>query len=119
MVRHVVCAGGILCQSHDVLALCCAGCGKTLLAKAIANECQANFISVKGPELLTMWFGKLCLLCQCCDVMLAVARLFLGCSLTLHCAHQPLMRLSTWQDCCTYLLGHRQCCKGPMHSNHA
>lgn len=34
------------------------GCGKTLLAKAIANECQANFISVKGPELLTMWFGK-------------------------------------------------------------
>ncbi|CAK9302774.1 unnamed protein product [Gordionus sp. m RMFG-2023] len=34
------------------------GCGKTLLAKAIANECQANFISVKGPELLTMWFGE-------------------------------------------------------------
>ena len=33
------------------------GCGKTLLAKAIANECQANFISIKGPELLTMWFG--------------------------------------------------------------
>ena len=32
--------------------------GKTLLAKAIANECQANFISVKGPELLTMWFGE-------------------------------------------------------------
>ena len=34
------------------------GCGKTMLAKAIANECQANFISVKGPELLTMWFGE-------------------------------------------------------------
>ncbi|GLT56821.1 hypothetical protein SLA2020_298370 [Shorea laevis] len=34
------------------------GCGKTLLAKAIANECQANFISFKGPELLTMWFGE-------------------------------------------------------------
>lgn len=34
------------------------GCGKTLLAKAIANECQANFISVKGPEMLTMWFGE-------------------------------------------------------------
>jgi len=34
------------------------GTGKTLLAKAIANECQANFISVKGPELLTMWFGE-------------------------------------------------------------
>jgi len=34
------------------------GCGKTLLAKAIATECSANFISVKGPELLTMWFGE-------------------------------------------------------------
>merc|ERR1712223_1740407 len=34
------------------------GCGKTLLAKAIANKCQANFISIKGPELLTMWFGE-------------------------------------------------------------
>jgi transitional endoplasmic reticulum ATPase len=34
------------------------GCGKTLMAKAIANECQANFLSVKGPELLTMWFGE-------------------------------------------------------------
>jgi len=34
------------------------GCGKTLLAKAIANECKANFISVKGPELLTKWFGE-------------------------------------------------------------
>jgi len=33
------------------------GCGKTLLAKAVANECSANFISIKGPELLTMWFG--------------------------------------------------------------
>jgi len=34
------------------------GCGKTLLAQAIANECGANFISIKGPELLTMWFGE-------------------------------------------------------------
>ena len=34
------------------------GCGKTLLAKAIANECQANFICIKGPELLNMWFGE-------------------------------------------------------------
>jgi len=25
---------------------------------SIANECQANFISIKGPELLTMWFGE-------------------------------------------------------------
>lgn len=34
------------------------GCGKTLMAKAVAHECQANFISIKGPELLTMWFGE-------------------------------------------------------------
>ena len=34
------------------------GCGKILLAKAMANECQANFISIRGPELLTMWFGE-------------------------------------------------------------
>ena len=34
------------------------GCGKTLLAKAVANECSSNFISIKGPELLTMWFGE-------------------------------------------------------------
>merc|ERR1719399_1235464 len=34
------------------------GCCKTWLAKAIANECQANFVSIKGPELLTMWFGE-------------------------------------------------------------
>jgi transitional endoplasmic reticulum ATPase len=34
------------------------GCGKTLLAKAVANECQSNFISIKGPEMLTMWFGE-------------------------------------------------------------
>ena len=34
------------------------GCGKTLLAKAVANECKANFISVKGPELLNAYFGE-------------------------------------------------------------
>jgi transitional endoplasmic reticulum ATPase len=28
------------------------------LAKAVANECSANFISIKGPELLTMYFGE-------------------------------------------------------------
>lgn len=30
------------------------GCGKTLLAKAVANEAGINFISIKGPELLNM-----------------------------------------------------------------
>ncbi|KAF5751564.1 cell division cycle protein 48 [Tripterygium wilfordii] len=44
--------------SKGVLFYDPAGCGKTLLAKAIANERRANFISVKGPELLTMWFGE-------------------------------------------------------------
>eukprot|EP00039_Didymoeca_costata_P017025 m.312463 g.312463 ORF g.312463 m.312463 type:complete len:832 (+) comp16484_c0_seq30:3454-5949(+) len=34
------------------------GCGKTLLAKAIANNTQANFISVKGPELLNKFVGE-------------------------------------------------------------
>ncbi|XP_074078880.1 nuclear valosin-containing protein-like [Macrotis lagotis] len=34
------------------------GCGKTLLAKAVANECGLNFISVKGPELLNMYVGQ-------------------------------------------------------------
>ena len=34
------------------------GCGKTLIAKAIAKKSGANFISVKGPELLNQWFGE-------------------------------------------------------------
>jgi len=34
------------------------GTGKTLLAKAIANESNANFISVKGPEVLSKWVGE-------------------------------------------------------------
>jgi ribosome biogenesis ATPase len=34
------------------------GCGKTLLAKAIANESRANFISIKGPELLDKYVGE-------------------------------------------------------------
>lgn len=34
------------------------GCGKTLLAKAVASMCGANFISVKGPELMTKWVGE-------------------------------------------------------------
>ena len=34
------------------------GTGKTLMAKASANESEANFISVKGPELLSKWVGE-------------------------------------------------------------
>jgi len=34
------------------------GTGKTLLAKAVANESEANFIAIKGPELLSKWVGE-------------------------------------------------------------
>ncbi|MEK6941837.1 MAG: LAGLIDADG family homing endonuclease, partial [archaeon] len=34
------------------------GTGKTLLAKAVATESEANFISVKGPQLISMWVGE-------------------------------------------------------------
>ena len=51
------------CPSHSPRQFLCFSSvrsvtGKTLLAKAVANESSANFISVKGPELLTMWFGE-------------------------------------------------------------
>ena len=47
-----------LSPSRGVLFYGPPGTGKTMLAKAVANECAANFISVKGPELLSMWFGE-------------------------------------------------------------
>ena len=34
------------------------GTGKTMLVKAVANESDANFISIKGPELLSKWVGE-------------------------------------------------------------
>jgi len=34
------------------------GTGKTMLVKAVANESEANFISIKGPELLSKWVGE-------------------------------------------------------------
>ncbi|HMK46627.1 MAG TPA: CDC48 family AAA ATPase [Methanocella sp.] len=34
------------------------GTGKTLIAKAVANESEANFISIKGPEVLSKWVGE-------------------------------------------------------------
>ncbi len=34
------------------------GCGKTLLAKAVATESQCNFITIKGPEIFSKWVGE-------------------------------------------------------------
>ena len=34
------------------------GTGKTMIAKAVANESEANFISIKGPELISKWVGE-------------------------------------------------------------
>ena len=34
------------------------GCGKTLLARAVATESEANFISIKGPEVFSKWVGE-------------------------------------------------------------
>ncbi len=42
---------GVLLYGHP-------GSGKTLLAKAVANESGANFISIKGPEVLSKWVGE-------------------------------------------------------------
>ncbi|CCD22386.1 AAA family ATPase CDC48 NDAI_0A02280 [Naumovozyma dairenensis CBS 421] len=47
-----------LAPSKGVLFYGPPGTGKTLLAKAVATEVSANFISVKGPELLSMWYGE-------------------------------------------------------------
>jgi ribosome biogenesis ATPase len=47
-----------LAASTGVLLYGPPGCGKTLVAKATANEAQANFISIKGPELLNKYVGE-------------------------------------------------------------
>ncbi|CAB55106.2 Protein mac-1 [Caenorhabditis elegans] len=49
---------GIDCRPQGILLCGPPGCGKTLLAKAVANETGMNFISVKGPELLNMYVGE-------------------------------------------------------------
>jgi len=43
---------------HGILLYGPPGTGKTLLARAVATESEANFISIKGPELLSKWVGE-------------------------------------------------------------
>ncbi|TXT60312.1 MAG: Cell division cycle protein 48 [Promethearchaeota archaeon] len=45
-------------QLNGILLFGPPGCGKTLLAKAIANESECNFISIKGPEIYSKWVGE-------------------------------------------------------------
>lgn len=54
---HLYAAVGITAPA-GVLLYGPPGCGKTLLAKAVANESHSNFISVKGPELLNKYVGE-------------------------------------------------------------
>ncbi|KAL3095293.1 hypothetical protein niasHS_007392 [Heterodera schachtii] len=49
---------GTSAQPQGILLSGPPGCGKTLLAKAVANETGMSFISVKGPELLSMYVGE-------------------------------------------------------------
>jgi len=43
---------------HGILLHGASGSGKTMLAKAVATESEANFVSVRGPELLSKWVGE-------------------------------------------------------------
>lgn len=45
------------CAGYSLLLYGYPGCGKTLLASAVAKECGLNFISVKGPEILNKYIG--------------------------------------------------------------
>ncbi|MBZ5520658.1 MAG: CDC48 family AAA ATPase [Acidobacteriia bacterium] len=54
---HLYKAAGIT-PTKGILLTGPPGCGKTLLAKAVASESNVNFISVKGPELLSKYVGE-------------------------------------------------------------
>jgi transitional endoplasmic reticulum ATPase len=45
-------------MAEGVLLFGPSGCGKTLLAEAVAEQLQANFVCVRGPEILSAYFGK-------------------------------------------------------------
>jgi DNA replication protein DnaC len=47
----------LLILLHSLLLYGYPGCGKTLLASAVAKECGLNFISIKGPEILNKYIG--------------------------------------------------------------
>ncbi|CAI5707184.1 unnamed protein product [Peronospora effusa] len=57
-IKHPELFASGLRQRSGILLYGPPGTGKTLLAKAIATECNLNFLSVKGPELLNMYIGE-------------------------------------------------------------
>jgi hypothetical protein len=57
LLSHLVDGMGIPAVCASLLLYGFPGCGKTLLASAIAKECGLNFLSVKGPEILNKYIG--------------------------------------------------------------
>eukprot|EP00755_Sulcionema_specki_P024838 Sspe_Gene.15349::Locus_5344_Transcript_1_2_Confidence_0.800_Length_3013::g.15349::m.15349/K13339/PEX6, PXAAA1; peroxin-6 len=54
---HLLAQGGLKART-GIIMFGPPGCGKTLLAKGVATECGLNFMSVKGPELISMYVGE-------------------------------------------------------------